>query len=242
MFRVRSAHVTTAGKTVVIADDTAFVRDRFRVALQAAGHHVDTVGSAPELLARVRRKSPIDLVVLDLHLPQAQGVGLVKALRQVEGFAAPIVIFSGTIAHADEVRQLAALGVSDYINEYSKVQHIPQALAPHVNQDRQNRRASPRVSLGVSVTYRIGNSIVSAVTLNVSSGGVAIRATTPPALGTPIRVRFRVPGAPEIDAEAQVVWSDRRTGLGLHFTKIGSREQQAIEQFVRSGFFSNRKA
>jgi two-component system chemotaxis response regulator CheY len=242
MFRVRSAHVTAAGKTVVIADDTAFVRDRFRIALQAAGHHVDAVGSAPELLARVRREGPIDLVVLDLQLPQAQGVGLVKTLRQVEGFLAPIVIFSGTIAHADEVRQLAALGVSDYINEYSKVQYIPQALAPHVNQDCKNRRASPRVSLGVAVTYRIGNSIVSAVTLNVSTGGLAVRATNPPELGTLIRVRFKVPGAPEVDAEATVVWSDRRTGLGLHFTRIGTRDQQSIEQFVRAGFFSNRKA
>ena len=44
--------VTT--KTVVIADDTAFVRDRFRTAVENAGHKAIAVKSAAELLARVR--------------------------------------------------------------------------------------------------------------------------------------------------------------------------------------------
>ena len=44
--------VTT--KTVVIADDTAFVRDRFRAAVENAGHKAVAVKSAAELLARVR--------------------------------------------------------------------------------------------------------------------------------------------------------------------------------------------
>ena len=47
-----STSVTT--KTVVVADDTAFVRDRFRTTLEGAGHKVVTVKTAAELLARVR--------------------------------------------------------------------------------------------------------------------------------------------------------------------------------------------
>ena len=47
---------STAGatKTIVVADDTAFVRDRFKSALEQAGHRVVTVKSAAELLARVK--------------------------------------------------------------------------------------------------------------------------------------------------------------------------------------------
>ena len=65
---------------------------------------------------------------------EARGVAIVRTLRQLGGFTAPIVVFSGTVAHAEEVRQLAALGVCDYINEYSAMQHISRALEPHVNQ------------------------------------------------------------------------------------------------------------
>jgi two-component system sensor histidine kinase PilS (NtrC family) len=40
-------------KTIIVADDTAFVRDRFATALLSAGHTALTVKSAAELLARV---------------------------------------------------------------------------------------------------------------------------------------------------------------------------------------------
>src|SRR5580765_2604400 len=109
--------VTT--KTVVIADDTAFVRDRFQAAVETAGHRAVTVKSAAELLARVRADlTQIDLIVLDLRLPHSPGVELVRSIRKLDDGALPILIFSGTIASADEVRELAALGVAGYINEY----------------------------------------------------------------------------------------------------------------------------
>jgi two-component system KDP operon response regulator KdpE len=48
------ASTSVTAKTVIVADDTAFVRDRFRAALEHAGHKAITVKSAAELLARVR--------------------------------------------------------------------------------------------------------------------------------------------------------------------------------------------
>jgi uncharacterized protein (TIGR02266 family) len=241
--RALPATVPVTAKTVLVADDTAFVRDRFRVALESAGHHVTAVSSAPELLARVRRREPIDLVVLDLRLPRAEGVSLVRALRRIESFQAPIIIFSGTIANAGEVRALAALGVSGYINEYSAVRHIAPALASYLFPDQDNRRLSPRVVLGVSVSYRVGNMIAAAVTLNVSTGGLAVRTTSPLERDTLLKVRFRLPGAgKDIEAETRVAWTDPQTGMGLRFTKVDPGDQAILDGFVRARFFSNRKA
>jgi uncharacterized protein (TIGR02266 family) len=238
------APAETAVKTVIVADDTAFVRDRFRTALDAAGHHASAVADASELVARVRHDSSgIDLVVLDLRLPPVQGVSLVRALRAINGFEAPIVVFSGTIADAEEVRELSRLGVAGYVNEYSAVQHIVPALAPHLFPNQYNRRASPRAVLGISVAYRLGNTIVAAVTLNISRGGLAIRTTSPLDAGTTVKVWFRLPGTTrEVDADAQVTWAERRVGMGLQFTRIDLADQSAIDEFVRAHFFSNRKA
>ena len=229
---------------MIVADDTAFVRDRFRDALHAAGHRASAVADASELLARVRsERSTIDLVVLDLRLPSMQGVSLVRALRSVEGFQAPIVVFSGTIANADEVRELSRLGIAGYVNEYSAVQHIVPALAPHLFPNQYNRRVNPRAVLGISVAYRLGNTIAAAVTLNISRDGLAIRTTSPLDFGTLVKVRFRLPGAVrEVEAEAQVRWAERRVGMGLQFTRIDPADQAAIDEFVRTHFFSNRKA
>ena len=231
-------------KTVIVADDTAFVRDRFATALLGAGHTALTVKSAAELLARVRGDlERIDLIILDLRLPHAGGVELVRAVRKIDHGKLPILVFSGTIANADEVRELAALGVAGYVNEYSAVQHILPSLAPHLFPDNFNRRSSPRVVLGIPIQYRFGNTIAAALTLNLSHGGIAIRTTSPLDGGSKIKVRFRMPGSKrDIDAEGRVAWSDRRVGMGLQFTSIEPPAQALIDNYVQTHFFSNRKA
>jgi uncharacterized protein (TIGR02266 family) len=233
-----------ASKTVVVADDTAFVRDRFRAALEEAGHRAITVKSAVELLARIRADlERLDLVVLDLRLPNTAGTDLVRAVRKLDEGRLPIVVFSGTIANAEEVRQLASLGVAGYVNEYSASQHILPSLAPHLFPDSFNRRGSPRVVLGIPIAYRYGNTIAAALTLNLSRGGVAIRTTSPLDAGASLRVRMRLPGGKrDMDIEARVAWSDRRVGMGLQFERVDPADQHGIDEFVDAHFFSNRKA
>ena len=235
---------SVTAKTVLVADDTAFVRDRFRTALEQAGHRTVSVKSAAELLARVRADlAQIDLIVLDLRLPHAPGVELVRSIRKLDEGKLPILVFSGTIASADEVRELAALGVVGYVNEYSAVQHILPSLAPHLFPDNFNRRSSPRVVLGIPIQYRFGNTIAAALTLNLSRGGIAIRTTSPLEAGSNIKVRFRMPGSKrDIDAEGRVAWSDRRVGMGLQFETVEPAHQAIIDNFVDAHFFSNRKA
>ena len=238
------ASTSVSAKTVIVADDTSFVRDRFRTALENAGHKAVAVRSAAELLARVRADlDQIDLIVLDLRLPHAPGVELVRSIRKLDDGRLPILVFSGTIANADEVRDLAALGVAGYVNEYSAVQHILPSLAPHLFPDNYNRRGSPRVVLGIPIQYRFGNTIAAALTLNLGHGGIAIRTTSPLDAGLKVKVRFRMPGSKkDIDAEGKVAWSDRRVGMGIQFEQVDPPNQVIIDHFVDAHFFSNRKA
>ena len=231
-------------KTVVIADDTGFVRDRFKAALEEAGHRPIVVRSAVELLARVRADlDRIDLIALDLRLPNAPGVDLVRAVRKIDEGRLRILVFSGTIASAEEVRELASLGIVGYMNEYTAVQHIMPSLAPHLFPDSFNRRGSPRVVLGIPVAYRFGNTIATALTLNLGRGGIAIRTTSPLEPGASAKIRFRLPAGPrEIEVEARVSWADRRVGMGLQFEKVDATDQAAIDSFVDAHFFNNRRA
>ena len=238
-----AASTVSTAKIVIVADDTAFVRDRFTTALMGAGHTALTVKSAGELLARVRADlTRIDLIVLDLRLPHAGGVELVRSIRKLDDGRLPILIFSGTISTAEEVRDLAALGVAGYVNEYSAVQHILPSLAPHLFPDNFNRRGSPRVVLGIPVAYRFGNTIAAALTLNISKGGLAIRTMSPLQGGSKVRARFRLPGSKkDIEGESRVAWSDHRAGMGLQFEKVDPVDQSAIDEFVDQHFFTNRK-
>jgi uncharacterized protein (TIGR02266 family) len=238
-----TAATRLAARTVLVADDTAFVRDRFKAAIEGAGHTAVTVQNGPEVLAQLRAvSSRFDLIVLDLRLPQGNGVALLRSIRKLDTRPS-IVIFSGTIANSDEVRQLEALGVVGYVNEYTAIQHILPSLVPHLFPEGLNRRSSPRVVLGIPVAYRFGNTVATALTLNISHGGLAVRTTSPLAVGTTVRVRFRLPSAKsEIDAEARICWTNSRIGMGVQFLKLTTEDQAQVDAYVKAHFFSNRKA
>jgi uncharacterized protein (TIGR02266 family) len=235
-----SASSTT--KTVLIADDTAFVRDRFRAAIETAGHRAITVDTEAGVLAALRdRATAFDLLLIDLKVPPAVGTTLVRKIRDIDA-AVRILVFSGTVTSLQEVRELAACDVAGYLNEYCAVQHILPSLAPQLSPSEHNRRGSPRVVLGVPINYRVGNTIAAALTLNLSHGGVAIRTTRPLPAGTTARLRLKLPGAPrEIEVQAVVRWSESGVGMGLQFEPLTPDDRTTVNEFVDAHFFRSRK-
>ena len=233
---------TRTTKTVLVADDTTFVRDRFRDTIENAGHRVVEARSGQELLEAIQKDAPrIDLILLDLHLSGARGVELLRRARTIVQDR-PVLVFSGTIANPGEVAEMASLGVNGYINEYVGPQHLLPALAPHLFPDEHNRRASPRVTLNTQVSYRIGNAIATALCINVSTGGIAVRTTNPLAVDARVKARFRLPRvAHDIECDARVAWGSPGLGMGLQFTRIDPNDQAAIEAYVNAHFFSNRR-
>ena len=230
-------------KTVLVATDTAFVRDRFQDALGAAGHRAVIVKSVAQLLARVRADlADFDLIVLDLRMPHASGVDLVRRIRKLDEGHLPILVFSGTVGSEQEVSQLGALGVGGYINEYSAVEHILPSIAPHLFPDMFNRRDSTRVVNGLPVSYRAGGKIAAALSLNLSKGGMAVRTSSPLARGAALKLRFALPGSKkEMETEAVVCWSDQKAGMGLRFTRVNPADQGAIDKFVDAHLFRSVK-
>lgn len=225
---------TTSSKTVLIAGDTAAVRERFATALEGAGHRALAARSAAELLARVRADlHRIDLLVLDLRLSQLSGVELIRTIRRFDQGRLPIVVFAGSIASASEVRQLDALGIAGYVNEHSLLPHIMPVLAPHLFPNSFNRRSSPRLVLSLPITIRTGSTIATAVILNLGKGGLAIRTMNPLDQTSKLRVRFRLPGCPrELEAAARVAWVDRRVGMGVQFEYVESADQAILDEFI----------
>ena len=220
-------------KTVVVADAAPEIRERFAEALQQAGHRAVPIERAPDLLRRIGRGEP-DLVILSLRLSDSSGVDLMRSIRELDvGGAVPILVFSGSIASAMEVRDLTDLGVAGYVNEHSSSAQIMPSLARHLFPDSFNRRISARVALGIPVAYRCGSTIASAMALNLSKGGLGIRTMNPIEVGAEVRVQFRLPRTEhDIEATARVAWSDLRAGMGLEFQDVASRDLAAIEEFV----------
>ena len=222
-----------SSRTVLIASAAVGVRDRFTEALQNAGHRTLEARRESDLLGSVETDlTGVDLLLLDLGLAGDDGVSLVRRVR-ARADSLPIIVFSGSISRADEVRGLAALGVTGYVNEYSDARQILPSLAPHLFPDSFNRRSSPRVVLAIPVSYRFDNTITGALTLNMSKGGLAVRTMNPLVVTATVRARFRLPGAArEIGADSRVVWSDRLVGMGLQFERVDASDQTAVDEYV----------
>jgi uncharacterized protein (TIGR02266 family) len=222
-----------SAKTILVAHRLGSIRDRFAAALADAHHAFIAADSAATAAAALASRTPaVSLALVDLCLAE-DGVGFVRALREAADPSLPMLVFSGSIRSVEQVRSLSGLGVAGYINEHAPTPQILPALAPHLFPDSFNRRASLRVPLGVPVSYRAGETIAGAVTLEVGKGGLAIRTMNPLKPGAPIVVKFRLPGVSgEIHAEGHVAWSDRKKGMGVRFDRITSTHQSMLDAFV----------
>ena len=98
---------------VLVVEDDEPIRRFVRANLVSEGYRVVEARTAAEGLATVERERP-DLVVLDLGLPDRDGLGLVRELR---GWSAvPIVIVSARDREAEKVAALDA-GADDYLTK-----------------------------------------------------------------------------------------------------------------------------
>ncbi len=227
----------------MVATDTPFVRDRFKAALESAGHRAMIVRSVAQILAHVRADfDDLHLIVLDLKLSNTSGPELIGRIRKLDSGRLPILVFSGSVMSVEDVRQLAAQGVAGYLNEYSAVEHILPSIAPHLFPETFHKREHPRVVMGIPVSYRIGKTITAALAMDLSAGGMAIRTNNPPVRGTVLKVKFALPGSRrELEAEGVVCWSVQRSGCGMQFTKVKTADRNAINGFVEAHFFRSGK-
>jgi two-component system KDP operon response regulator KdpE len=101
----------TATARILLIDDEAPIRRFLRVALEAEGYGVIDASTAREGLALAARETPA-LIVLDLGLPDADGLSVLRDLR---GWTqVPVLVLS---IRADEAVKVAALdaGAQDYV-------------------------------------------------------------------------------------------------------------------------------
>jgi two-component system KDP operon response regulator KdpE len=98
---------------VLVVDDEPQILRALRINMQARGYDVDTAPHGQAALAAAGKRPP-DLVVLDLGLPDMEGVEVIRGLR---GWTrAPIIVLSGRAGSSDKVEALDA-GADDYVTK-----------------------------------------------------------------------------------------------------------------------------
>jgi len=101
-------------KKVLVADDRTAGRELMRSVLERSGHAVFEASNGKEAVVSARQILP-DLIILDLHMPELDGFGVLKELRGDARFAAtPIIALTASAMHGDREQALSA-GFTSYI-------------------------------------------------------------------------------------------------------------------------------
>lgn len=151
--------------TVVIIEDEKPIRHFLSESLQDAGMQVFTAETGKQGLIEVATRKP-DLVILDLGLPDMDGVTVITQLR--EWCELPVLVLSARTQEEEKVRALDA-GADDFL---TKPFGVPECLARIRVLMRRHTRGQ-----GVEQTVEFGQIKMDLVNRQVFKAGVAVHLT-----------------------------------------------------------------
>jgi two-component system alkaline phosphatase synthesis response regulator PhoP len=100
-------------EVILVVDDEPKIAKQARDYLERSGYRVLEAGDGKTALAQARHERP-DLIVLDLNLPEMDGLDVCRALRRESDV--PIIMLTARVDEADRLIGLE-LGADDYITK-----------------------------------------------------------------------------------------------------------------------------
>jgi len=134
---------------VLVVEDDARLRGLVREALEATGHRVTAVGTGGDALLRAL-EGGIDLVLLDLNLPDVDGIEVARRLAD-EGV--PIVMLTARGDVASRVEGLYA-GAADYVTKPFELQELLARVHVRLRERGAGEGAIERAGLRLQTDVR----------------------------------------------------------------------------------------
>ena len=151
---------------VLVVDDEVRIRDLVRRYLEHDGYQVLTAASGAEALD-VARSTALDLIVLDLRLPDIGGEEVAREIRRRSDV--PIVMLTAKVDERDRIAGLET-GADDYITKPFSPRELLLRVAAIL------RRGRTTVAVGPA-SYASGQLVIDETLRQVRAGGVVVELT-----------------------------------------------------------------
>ncbi len=131
-------------KRILLVDDDALLRDT--LADQFSVHNefnLELAETAADAITKVQQEAHMDLVLLDVGLPDMDGREACRIMRK-NGFKSPVIMLTGADTEADTILGLDA-GANDYVTKPFKFSILLARLRAHLRSHEQSEDAIFRI-------------------------------------------------------------------------------------------------
>jgi len=237
--------ITETPKNILVADDSVFFRTKLSDILIEAGHKVMFAVNGKEVIEEIEiGHSDIDLLLLDLQMPEVDGFGVLEWMAENGHKGAfPVLAITGVYEPGRIYERLKGLGVSGLMTKG----FTPEQIIFRVNRILFPDKAAAgapnlRVPVSIAVDFSVGRLRRTGYLLNLSETGTFLHTRKEMLVGALVHLRFSLPGTARVlDVKGLVKWSTREVatrkifgGYGIMFTTIADEDREAIRMFVET--------
>jgi two-component system OmpR family response regulator len=147
------------GVRILVVDDEEYITDLVSLGLRFVGFEVDVAADGRDALAKIASMRP-DLVVLDIAMPQMDGIEVVQRLRR-DGLETPVVFLTARDAPSDRVRGLH-LGADDYITKPFSLEELLARIEAVLRRVSHTERGRGPITIGDLTIDQEGREVVRA--------------------------------------------------------------------------------
>jgi DNA-binding response OmpR family regulator len=131
-------------KRILLVDDDELLRETL---VEQFGLHdefaLEALASAQDAISKVKEEAHIDIVLLDVGLPDMDGREACQVMRR-NGFKSPIIMLTGADSDADQVLGLNS-GANDYVTKPFKFAVLLARVRAHLRSHEQSEDAVFRI-------------------------------------------------------------------------------------------------
>jgi two-component system KDP operon response regulator KdpE len=158
--------MTPTHSVALLVEDERQIRRFVRTAMEAEGWHIVEADTLKQGLIDAGTRKP-DLVILDLGLPDGNGVEFIHAFR---GWSSvPVIVLSARVDETDKIAALDA-GADDYLTK-------PFGVGELLARVRATSRRQAASSTGIDTVFRFGNVEVDQANRVVRKAGAVLHLT-----------------------------------------------------------------
>jgi len=102
-------------KTVFIIEDDLFLQGLEATKLKKEGFEVQTAASGKEVSSIIEKKPKIDLILLDLMLPDMDGFQILEMMRKEAIYLkTPVIVFSN-LSEDKDIQKAKSMGINEFM-------------------------------------------------------------------------------------------------------------------------------